>query len=131
MIKTEGIPIWVTIFAIIICVLNILMGVGAIAGSSHEETREAMSMEDISQPDIIGWGALVLAFASVAGLAVFLKNSTAYVILFTASIIREVGNIAGELVKPETHNAVLIGAVIFLVLSILSLWVSVKAVRQQ
>jgi hypothetical protein len=122
MIKTEGIPIWVTIFALIVWVLHIMMAVGGIFAPDDNEDMEGM--QNVMRTKFTG---LLIAIAVVAGVTVFMRNIMGYVILFSALIATEVSNLAAELARETVHTPAVTIGIIFLILTLFSWWVSARA----
>ncbi len=111
MFKTNGIPMWVTIFALVVLLTNIAAGV--------------MAFGDPAMGIPLGGRSIGLGLA--AGAAVFLKSPAAYVIAFLAGIARDLGDLFGELAKPETSMGVVVFVTLFLILGTVGLIMANKA----
>lgn len=111
MLKTNGIPMWVTIFALVVLLTNVAAGIMAIGDPAMGIPLAGRS---------IGLGL-------AAGAAVFLKSPAAYMIAFLAGIARDVGDLFGELAKPESSMGVVAFVTLFLILGIVGLVIANKA----
>lgn len=119
MLKTPGLPIWVTIFALIVFALACVLGVMALAGSGADPNMT------------VSWGGRTLGLGLAAGLAVALKSPAAYIVAFAGGLAREAGDLLAHLAAPESSIGVLVGIVVFFVAGVLGIIAALKARNQQ
>jgi len=117
MLRTAGIPMWVTAFALIVLVLGCLLGGMAILGLAMEPAMTA------------SWGGRHLGLGLAAGLAVFLRSPNAYLAALVGGIGRDAGDLVGHLAKPGASLGVLIGIVVFLIVGVLGVVAAARARR--
>jgi hypothetical protein len=115
MLKTAGIPLWVTIFALIVLVVGCALGLMAVFGQVMEPSMS------------VSWGGRHLGLGLAAGVAVFLKSPTAYIAAFVGGVGRDVGDLIAHLGKSETSIGVVIGIVVFLIAGVLGIMAANKA----
>jgi hypothetical protein len=115
MLKTAGIPMWVTIFALIVLVVGCALGLMAMFGQVMEPSMS------------VSWGGRHLGLGLAAGVAVFLKSPTAYIAAFVGGVGRDVGDLIAHLGKSETGIGVVIGIVVFLIAGVLGIMAANKA----
>lgn len=111
MLKTPGIPLWVTIFALLL--LGTGVGVGIMTFANPD-----------MGPSMAG---RTLGLGLAAGLAVFLKSPAAYLLAFIAGIPREIGDILAELSKAEPSYQVIGFIALFLILGLAGAYYANKA----
>lgn len=117
--KTAGIPIWVTIFALIVFVFGCGVALMAFLGQGMDPSLStAMS---------ISWGGRQLGLGLAAGIAVLLKTPSAYIAAFVGGVGRDLGDLTAELSKMEPNQGVVLGIVAFLVPGLLGIWFANKA----
>jgi hypothetical protein len=117
-LKTNGLPMWVTIFALIVLVVGCALGLSAMFGPGMEGMERHMS---------VSWGGRHLGLGLAAGVAVLLKNPTAYLAAFIGGVAREIGDLIAELSKAAPSMGVVIGISVFLLAGILGIVASNKA----
>jgi hypothetical protein len=118
MLKTAGIPMWVTIFALVVFVLGCALGVMAMFGQGMEGMNPSMS---------VSWGSRHLGLGLAAGVAVLLKSPTAYIVAFVGGVGRDVGDLIAHVGKSEPSIGVLVGIVVFLIAGVLGIMAANKA----
>ena len=118
MLKTAGIPMWVTIFALIVFALGCALGLTAMFGQGMEGMNPSMS---------VSWGGRHLGLGLAAGVAVFLKSPTAYIAAFVGGVGRDVGDMIAHITKSEQNIGIVVGIVVFLIAGILGIVVANKA----
>lgn len=89
--KTDGIPLWITLLLGLSVVLGIVAGGLALTGNG---------MEAFMGPS---WGGRNMGLGLAALAAIWLKSPTAYIAVFLGAMAREVGDIV-ELSQLETPN---------------------------
>jgi len=129
MLKTPGIPTWVTIFALIVFVVCGALGLLAMLGQAAG--RELVFGQGFGQ-DMkawvgISWGGRQLGLALAAAIAVLLKSPTAYIAAFVGGVGRDVGDLIAELGKAEPSLGPIAGIVVFLIAGILGIVAAHKA----
>ena len=115
MLKTAGIPMWVTIFALIVFVVGCALGLMAMFGQGMDP---AMS---------VSWGGRHLGLGLAAGVAVFLKSPTAYIAAFVGGVGRDVGDLIAHVGKSEPNIGITVGIVVFLIAGVLGIMAANKA----
>ena len=115
MLKTSGIPMWVTIFALIVLALGCALGLMAMFGQGMDP---AMS---------VSWGGRHLGLGLAAGAAAYLKSPTAYIAAFVGGLGRDLGDLIAHVGKSETNIGVLVGIVVFLIAGVLGIMAANKA----
>ncbi len=104
MLKTEGIPIWVTIFALLVFLSGAMASIAILNGTHGMDSGFALS-----------WAGRNFGLGLIAALAVFLKSATAYLVAFIGGIFRETSDLVGELSKAEPNMGIIAFLVVFLV----------------
>ena len=118
MLKTAGIPMWVTIFALIVFVVGCALGLMAMFGQGMEGMDPSMS---------VSWGGRHLGLGLAAGVAVFLKSPTAYIAAFVGGVGRDLGDLIAHVGKSEPNIGTLVGIVVFLIAGVLGILAANKA----
>jgi len=114
MLKTAGIPMWVTIFALIVFVVGCTLGLMAIFGQGGEPSMS------------VSWGGRHLGLGLAAGVAVMLKSPSAYMTAFVGGVGRDVGDLIAHLGRSEMSIGVLVGIVVFLLAGVLGIMAANK-----
>lgn len=102
---TIAIPLWVTIFALIICILGGALGFMTLI----VQTDPTMT---------VSWGGRTLGLAIVTGMAVYLKNPLLYMAAFAGGLARDFGDLIAEMSKTEPSTGITVGIVLFILLGI-------------
>ena len=118
MLKTSGLPMWVTIFALIACFMGCVSGLASIF---------SQGMEGIDGPMSISWGGRSIGLGLAAGAAVFLKDPTAYMAAFVGGVGRDVGDLIAHVGKPDMNYGILVGILVFLIPGVLGIIAANKA----
>ena len=118
MLKTDGIPTWVTVFALIAFLMGCASGLAGVFSQGMEGINESMS---------ISWGGRSIGLGLAAGLAVYLKHPTAYIVAFIGGMGRDLGDLAGELSKQDPAKGIVLFLVVFLILETLGIIAAQKA----
>lgn len=101
--KTNGIPLWITLVLAVLAVAGAAAGLMAMAGNGFETFMNP------------AWGGRGLGMAIMAGAVIVVKDLFAYVALFVASIAREMADLL-QLAQAETFNVGLgVPAIVLLV----------------
>lgn len=119
MLKTKGIPLWVTIFTLIVSVMGFVFGLLAIFGHGFNPEMT------------ISWGGRSLGLGVVAAVALSLKSPTTYIAAFAGGLCIELGDFISALKKPEPNTAMIIFIFIFTALYILGIVSAAKAREMQ
>ncbi len=129
MLKTAGIPTWVTLFALIVFAAYCALGLMAMFGQSfgRDMVFGRGFGQDVKPWMSMAWGGRTLGLGLAAGVAVFLKSQTAYIAGFAGVVGGELGNLIGEIGKPEPKIGVIVGVVVFLVGGLLGILAANKA----
>lgn len=118
MLKTAGIPIWVTIFALIAFLVGCASGLVIVFSQGMEGINESMS---------ISWGARNIGLGLAAGVAMLLKSPGAYIVAFVGGLSRDLGDLAGGISKSEPNIGVVLFLVVFLIAGVLGTMAASKA----
>lgn len=118
MLRTAGIPMWVTAFALLVCVLSSVLGLMAMFGPRMEGMDSTMS---------VSWGGRSLGLGLAAGIAVLLKNPAAYIAAFVGGLGRDLGDLIAELGKSEVDIGIVVGIVVFFIVGFLGIMVANNA----
>lgn len=102
---TIAIPLWVTIFALIICILGGALGVMTL----FVQTDPGMT---------VSWGGRTIGLAVVTGMAVYFKSPILYMGAFAGGIARDFGDLIAEMSKIDSSIGVTVGSVLFIILGI-------------
>ncbi len=116
MLKTEGIPIWVTIFAVLVFLSGAMASIAIITGAHDVDSGFALS-----------WAGRNFGLGLIAALAVFLKSASAYLVAFIGGIFRELSDLVGELSKAEPNMGIIAFLVVFLIGGIAGTWIANSA----
>jgi len=101
--KTNGIPLWITLVLAMLAVAGAAAGLMAMAGNGFEPFMNP------------AWGGRGLGMAIMAGAVIVIKDPFAYVALFVASIAREIADLL-QFAQAETFNVGLgVPAIVLLV----------------
>lgn len=119
-IRANGIPIWITIVAILIGGMGTFLGVNALINPTT-----AVGYIDGSDVMALSWAGRNLGLAVALLVAVFLRSPSGYAVAFAGSIFREVGDIVASL-SGDTGFPVATLAV-FVIVEIVCLVLSVRA----
>ena len=115
MLKTDGIPLWVTIFALLVVLTSGGLGLMALADM------------DIGQDVAASWGGRSLGLGLVMAMAVFMKSTILFVAAFAGGLARDAGDLIEELAKAETSVPVTAYIFAFIIAGALGLWAANKA----
>lgn len=102
---TIAIPLWVTIFALIVCILGGALGVMTLV----VQTDPGMT---------VSWGGRTIGLAIVTGMAVYLKSPILYMAAFAGGIARDFGDFITEISQAEVSTGATVGAALFILLGI-------------
>ena len=129
MLKTAGIPTWITLFALIVFLAYCALGLMAMFGQGfgRDMVFGQGFGQDVKPWMSIAWGGRTLGLGLAAAVAVFLKSPTAYIAAFVGVVSGELGNLIGELGKSESKIGVIVGVAVFLVGGVLGTLAANKA----
>lgn len=118
-LSVPGIPIWATLFLLIVIAFGFVMGIPAFLGSGLMETHS------------VGWGGRQLGVGVAAVIAAVLRNPTAYLLIFVIGIFRETSDALEALAEtpPNIASTIFIG--VFIALGLASAWVSYRAMTSK
>lgn len=102
---TIAIPLWVTIFALIICILGGALGFMTL----FIQTDPGMT---------VSWGGRTIGLAIITGMAVYLKSPILYMGAFAGGIARDLGDLIAEMSKIDSSTGVTVGTILFIVLGV-------------
>ena len=119
-LKTPGIPLWVTLFALLTFVFGAVLGLMAFFGPMP-------GFENVDPSLAASWGGRALGIGLAALLAVFLRSPDAYIVAFAAGAFRDIGDIVGEFGRPQPSMGVLVVTFLFLAICIYGISVAFKA----
>lgn len=118
MLRTAGIPMWVTIFALAVFAMGCASGLAAIF---------SQGMDGMNSPMSISWGGRSVGLGLAAGVAVFLKNPNAYIVAFVGGLGRDLFDLIGTFGKSELNIGVIVFLVVFLIAGVLGIIAANKA----
>ncbi|MGI3187416.1 hypothetical protein [Nioella aestuarii] len=116
-VKVEGIPIWVSLFLMLIVAVGIGLGVPAMIGQGLMETHS------------IGWGGRQLGIAVGSILAITYRSQIGYLIVFTCAVFKEISDLIEVLSMPDPGVGMVLGFAPFIALELVALWYSYRAVQ--
>jgi len=117
MLRTAGLPLWVTLWALIVLAFGLVLGVSAMFGAGLDGMENSMS---------VSWGGRHLGLGLVAGAAVLLRSPSAYVAAFIGCIARDLGDLFAELGKADPNKGVIVGISVFLLISVIALATAIR-----
>jgi len=115
--KTEGIPLWVTLVLAVTVLLGVGVGGMAMLGAGMDASQS------------VSWGGRNLGLGLVALAAILLKSPAAYIAAFFGGIGRETGDIIDSLSAETPNMPILILAAVMLVVWVIGLNYAFKALR--
>ncbi len=115
MLKTDGIPLWVTIFALLVVLTSGGLGLMALADM------------DIGQDVAASWGGRSLGLGLVMAMAVWMKSPIVYVAGFAGGLARDIGDLIQELGKAENSAPVVALIALFIIAGTFGLLAANKA----
>lgn len=118
-IKADGVPLAITIFALLMGVGGIVIGVGALA-----DPTSALNFVDGADKMGTGWGGRNLGLGVAMVAAVLLRNAAGYAVGFAAIIWREFSDV---LVSTEDGESFNVPFAVILVVEVVCLAICVKA----
>lgn len=118
-IRARGIPIWVTLIALLVGTMGTIIGIGAMMNpssiSGFVEGAERLG---------ITYGGRNTGLGVALLLAVLLRNAAGYAVAFFASVFRELSDI---IVTFPDSTGTAIGLGVFLLIEIICLIISLRA----
>lgn len=99
-IKADGVPLAITIFAILMGVGGIAIGVGALA-----DPTSALNFVDGADKMGTGWGGRNLGLGVAMIAAVLLRHAAGYVVAFAGAMWREFSDVLVSTQDGESFNA--------------------------
>jgi len=122
-IRAKGIPVWVTIIAVLLGLFSTAIGVGVMLNHS-------LVLGNIAGADslAITWAGRNAGLGIALLVAVYLRNANGYAAVFAGSILREVSDIFSFL--PNGGATIGLG-IFFLLVDIVCFVISLRAARQQ
>ncbi len=119
-IRANGIPIWVTVIAVLVGAMGTFLGVTALL-----DPTTAVGYIDGADVMALSWAGRNIGVAVALLAAVLMRNASGYAVAFAGAMFREVGDIVASL-NGDTGFGVSVLAV-FLVMEVICLAVSVRA----
>ncbi|MEM6588904.1 MAG: hypothetical protein AAF641_10690 [Pseudomonadota bacterium] len=116
-LKVDGIPLWVTVFLLLIILFGVGLGAPAMVGHGLMEAHT------------IGWGGRQLGIAVGSILAIVYRSQIGYVIVFTCALFKETSDLIEILSSQTPDMGMALGFAPFLALELVSLWYSHKATK--
>ncbi len=130
-LKTPGIPMWVTIFAMIAFVTGCALGLMAIFGQAWGQGFAQAFGQESMRAISTSWGSRTLGLGLIYGIAILLKSPNAYIVAFVGGLGRDLGDLLGELNESEPHISIMIGTAVFFIVGVLGIVAAYKARRLQ
>ncbi|MEM7115623.1 MAG: hypothetical protein AAF614_24490 [Chloroflexota bacterium] len=119
-IRAKGIPIWVTVLAILIGGMGIFIGVSALL-----DPTMVLGYVDGADGMRLSWAGRNVGVAVALLVAVLLRNASGYAVAFAASIFREFGDIMATVNGYTDFNVA--GMLAFVFVELICLALSVRA----
>ena len=119
MLKTAGIPMWVTIFALIVLVMGCVTGLMIMFGPGPDPSMSS-SMK-------FSLGGRQLGLGLAAGAAVLLKSPNAYFAAFVGGLGRDLGDLIAELSKSEPSMGRIVAIAAFFIVGVLGIFYANRA----
>ena len=120
LIRAEGIPIWVTLLAILLGL--VATGVGIAVSLNHSI---APGFIDGADSLTVTWAGRTLGLALLTLMAVYLRNANAYAVVFFGALIRELSDIWFAIINGLYGLA--IGLTILLLIEVAAFIISLRA----
>ena len=118
-IKTDGIPVWVTYFLMLIILFGIGMGAPALVG------------QGVMDGHSISWGGRQLGIAIGSIFAIMYRNQVGYMIVFACHALKETADLIEVLAAPNVAISMVLPFVPFIALELTALWLSFRAAGTQ
>ena len=119
MLKTAGLPMWVTIFALIVLVMGCVTGLMIMFGQGPDPSMSSAMK--------LSLGGRQLGLGLAAGVAVLLKSPNAYIAVFVGGLGRDVADLIAELSKLDPGMGKIVGIAAFFIIGLLSIMAANKA----
>lgn len=116
MLRTQDLPIWVTIFAILVFIFSSITGMVVLFGLQEE-------MDPLINKS---WAGRHFGLGLALGLAVLLKSPSAYLVALMGGVVRDFGDLLAEL-NQDSLSGSINGILLFLILGILAVIETIKA----
>lgn len=122
MLKTPGIPFFVTVYGGLLALIGTFLGIAALFNPS-------MAVGYIEGADMIAgaWAGRTLGMALVLALAIGFRNPQVYVLAFLGSVCREAGDVVGAFNSGSTNLIPVLAG--FLLLDAICLVLSLRALK--
>ncbi|MEM8923077.1 MAG: hypothetical protein AAGD35_06215 [Actinomycetota bacterium] len=117
-IGAPGVPIWATLFLLVVIGFGLFLGIPALLGSP---------MMDVHT---IGWGGRQTGIGIAAVLALFSRNALAYLMIFVIGIPREISDLLEALDETPSNTAAAAQIGVTIVIGVLCASASARAVRR-
>jgi len=118
-IKADGVPIAITVFAVLMGIGGIVIGVGALV-----DPTSALNFVDGADKLGTGWGGRNLGLGVAMIAAVLLRQAAGYAVAFAAVIWREFSDVLVSTQDGESFNAPF---AVVLVLEVICLGICVRS----
>ena len=122
-LKPDGIPFFVTLFGALLAVLGIVLGINGLF-------NPASAVGFIENAEMLAgaWAGRTLGLGLITAIALWVRTPQVYTIAFLGCSIREFGDVVGAVNSGQTDLIPVLSA--FLVVDVLCLLLSVRAIRQ-
>lgn len=118
-IRANGIPIWITIVALLIGTMGAFLGITGLV-----DPTSAVGYIDGADVMALSWAGRNLGVAVALLIAVALRNASGYAVAFGGAMFREVGDIFASLVGDTGFGIPVLA--IFLIVEIICLALSLR-----
>ncbi len=122
-IRANGIPIWVTLFALLGGVMGTFLG-----ASSLLDPTSAMGFVEGATELATTWAGRNLGLGFAMLIAVLMRNSAGYAVAFSGAIWREISDLMAGAASGAGINYAFLG---FLVVELICLAIAIRATLQQ
>lgn len=119
LLKTAGIPLWVTIFALIVLLMGCVTGLMIMFGPGPDPL--------LSSAMKFSLGGRQLGLGLAVGVAVLLKSPTAYIAVFVGGLGRDLADLMAELSKLEPSMGKIVPITAFFIIGAMGIFYANKA----
>ena len=122
-IRSQGIPIWVSIYALITFLMGTIFGLSALFNPSN-------AVNYVAGADALAasWAGRNLGIGLGTGVAVFMRSRAALTIVFIGALFREIGDLISVIPTGQTGMIVV---EVFLALDVIALILCIGSQRKQ
>lgn len=120
-IRTQGIPMWITVLTGLFAIFSTSLGVMGLI-----DPTTAMGYSPGAEDLAAGWAGRNAGIGLAMGLTIFLRQSAAYAVVYLAAICREIGDSFG-IIGSDVNAGSLAGLGVFILLDVIIFVTCLKA----